>query len=387
MIRTLLRTAVAGSMSGMLLASTAAAQRGAPEVPATSPALQRLIPPSPQPASFIADVPNVIPPDAQAALDARIAALQAAGRGDIAVAIMPSIGDYAPAEIGVALYRTWRVGRIDSLGSARRNLGVVLLIVPKELAPDHKGQCWITTGTGAEGDITDAVSSRICRESIIPHLMRQDYAGAVGAGVDAIGERLARNPDLEGSAVTSIKPRRERLGPLRALAAVLATLLATALGVVAGFRWRRMRPRRCPTCGQRMQRLSESADDAELSAGQRLEESLKSVDYDVWRCPQGHELVRPYRSHLSRYTECWSCHLRTVRTTRRTLTDATYVTAGLAEDTRTCKACHAVKVEQVVLPRRTPPSSSSSSGSSGGRGGSSFGGSGSTSGGGGGSSY
>ncbi|MEO8225841.1 MAG: TPM domain-containing protein [Gemmatimonadota bacterium] len=382
-----MRTTTSALTVGLALVSTAAAQRGAPVVPATAPALHRLIPPSPQPASFIADVPNVIPPDAQAALDARIAALQTAGRGDIAVAIMESIGDYAPAEVGVALYRTWRVGRIDSLGSARLNLGVVLLIVPKELAPDHKGQCWITTGTGAEGDITDAVSSRICRDSIIPHLIRQDYAGAVGAGVDAIGERLARNSDLEGSAETSIKPRRERLGPLRALAAIFATLLAIALGVVTGFRWRRMRPRRCPTCGQRMERLSESADDAELSTGQRLEERLKSVDYDVWRCPQGHELVLPYRSHLSRYTQCWSCHLRTVVTTRRTLTEATYVSAGLAEHTRTCKACHAVKVEQVELPRRTPPSSSSSSGSSGGGGGSSFGGSGSTAGGGGGSSY
>lgn len=386
-----MRGAVSALTVGVALVSTAAAQRGAPDVPATAPALQRLIPPPPQPASFIADVPNVIPPDAQAALDARIAALQAAGRGDIAVSIMASIGDYAPAEVGVALYRTWRVGRIDSLGSARRNLGVVLLIVPKELAPDHRGQCWITTGTGAEGDITDAVSSRICRDSIIPHLIRKDYAGAVGAGVDAIGERLARNPDLAGPAAASIKPRRERLGPLRALAAVFATLFATALAVLAGFRWRRRRPRRCPTCGQRMERLSESADDAGLSAGQRLEETLRSVDYDVWRCPQGHELILPYRSHLSRYTECWSCHLRTVRTTRRTLTEPTYLSTGLAEDTRTCKACQAVKVEQVVLARRTPPSrsssSSSSSGSSGGGGGSSFGGSGSTSGGGGGSSY
>ena len=40
----------------------AAAQR--PDVPAVPPALARLVPPSPAPAGFIADVPDVIPAEA-----------------------------------------------------------------------------------------------------------------------------------------------------------------------------------------------------------------------------------------------------------------------------------------------------------------------------------
>jgi uncharacterized protein len=82
------------------------------------------------------------------------------------------------------------------------------------------------------------------------------------------------------------------------------------------------------------------------------------------------------------------CHVRAERTTRQVLQEPTYLSTGLAEDTRTCKACGATRTVEVTLARRTPPSSGSSGGSSGGGGGGGgFGGSGSTSGGGGGSGY
>ena len=137
-----------------------------------------------------------------------------------------------------------------------------------------------------------------------------------------------------------------------------------------------------------MRRLGEAEDDAALAAGQRLEESLHSVDYDVWRCPAGHTLVLPYRAHFSPYRECRVCHVRASRTTREIIEQPTYTSTGLARDTEVCKACGATRTSEVVLPRRTPPSSSGGgSGGGGGGGGGGFGGSGSPSGGGGGSSY
>src|SRR5688500_8794278 len=124
-------------------------------LPPVAPRLLALVPPVPTPESFVADAPNVIPAADQALIDDRIRTLQAEGLGDIAVAILPSIESYQPYEVGVAIYRTWRIGRIASIGSARRDLGVLLLIVPKELAPDNRGHCWITTGLGAERLFTD----------------------------------------------------------------------------------------------------------------------------------------------------------------------------------------------------------------------------------------
>ncbi len=371
----------------LLVAAPAAAAAQRPDVPAVPPALARLVPPSPAPAGFIADVPDVIPAPDEARLNADLTARQAAGAGDIGVAILPSLDGRAPVDVAVAIYRTWRIGRVDSIGSARRNLGALLLIVPKELAPDHRGECWISSGTGAEGALTDALSARICRDSIVPHLRKREYADAVGAGVAAIGARLASEAGSDsGSTVADAgRPRPRHRAPWWILGGALG---GAVLGVAGAARWRRRHPRDCHVCGEPMRRLSEADDDAALGPGQRLEESLHSVDYDVWRCPAGHTLVLPYRARFSPYRECRVCHVRASRTTREIVEQPTYTSTGLARDTETCKACGATRTSEVVLPVRTPPGTSGGGGGGGsGGGGGGFGGSGSTSGGGGGSSY
>src|SRR4051812_1350029 len=138
-------------------------------------AIAKYVPPVPTPASFISDVKHVLPTAAHGELDARIIEIQRAGLGDIAVAILPSIGDYSANQVAVEIYRTWKVGRLAEIGSAQRDVGALLLIVPKELSPNKKGECWINTGLGAEGIITDATAGSICRDSIIPHLRNKDY--------------------------------------------------------------------------------------------------------------------------------------------------------------------------------------------------------------------
>lgn len=352
------------------------------------PRLARLVPPVPTPEGFIADAPGVIPPPARAALNARIRAIQDSGFGDIGVAIIPSIDDYQPYEVGVAIYRSWTIGRIDSIGSARRDLGVLLLIVPKELSPDGKGQCWISTGRGAEGILTDAASAAICRNRIIPHLITRDYAAALSAGIEAITARLRGDEGLatEPVRVGSDNGRRSRSRLPVGLG--LGGVAFSILAIIGGRKWARRRPRRCPNCGKKMVRLSEMTDNRELSDPQQLEESLKSVDYDVWECDcGGAPIVLPYRKLLSGYRECEVCRFRTAKTRRRTLTQPSYSSSGLAEDTTTCKSCGAVRTHTVVLAQLTHSTSSGGGSSGGGGGGSSFGGSGSTSGGGGGSSY
>ncbi|HEY0972424.1 MAG TPA: TPM domain-containing protein, partial [Gemmatimonadales bacterium] len=158
----------------------------APATSSAQPALDSVVPPSPAPDGFIHDGGPVLDDAARARLNARITDVQRATGGDVAVAIVPDIRGRAPAEVGVAIYRAWGVGRVDSLGSARRNLGALLLIVPKELAPSGRGECWITSGIGAEGELVDADAGTICRREVIPHLREQRYEEAVAAGVDAI---------------------------------------------------------------------------------------------------------------------------------------------------------------------------------------------------------
>lgn len=330
----------------LFLALLAVLAGGIPQSTPSGGEIAKLVPPVPTPASFISDQRRVLKPESRASLDARIRAIQTAGLGDIAVAILPSVGDYSPNQVGVEIYRTWRVGRVDSVGSARRNLGVLILIVPREISPNNKGECWITTGTGAEAYITDAAAGTICRDEFIPHLRKLDHAAGLAAGIEAIAARLQRDPALapagaeaDPGARSASDARRSatkarRLGIVATVVAGFGVLIAGFVGVL---RWRRNRPRKCPKCGRLMTRLDEGADDAKLESGQRLEEEIKSVDYDVWTCRCGESLVIPYRKLFSSHSDCRECHRRTATHTYLLLIQPTTASSGVGENRFTCK--------------------------------------------------
>lgn len=405
-----LDAALAAAMVGVLLALWPAG--GAAQTDRA-----RAVPPSPAPASFIADGGPVLDAAARGRLDARIAAVQRETGGDVGVAIIPDLAGGAPQEVAVEVYRAWRIGRVDSLGSARRDLGALLLIVPKELAPDRRGECFVLTGRGAEGELHDADAGALCRDSVIPHLRTRAYEAAVAAGVDGIAASFRRTTaGLDAPAAVGGAPASgleasygaDRPDDGRGAGPVLALVLAATVGAggaAAAVRHRRRhRPRPCPNgCGP-MVRLGEAEEDAHLSAGQRSEERVGSVDYDAWVCRApncGAHLVLPYR-RWSSYAPCPSCRHRTVSSATRTLRAATYTRTGVEEVTRRCANCHWNEARRHTTPVLPPPSSSGGSsgssgggsglsfgggGSGGGSSGSSFGGSGATSGGGGGSSY
>jgi uncharacterized protein len=374
-----------------------------------SPQLAKYIPPVPTPASFVADVAKVLSSDNHAIVDARIREAQDANLGDIAAAILPDIGDRAPAEVALGIYRTWRVGRLAGIGDKQRDLGVLMLLVPKELNPNGKGECFILTGLGAEGIITDATAAAICRDGIIPHMKERDYASALLAGIDSIALRVAADLGVPG--ITGLS---ESAASAAADAAASATLgisgdyenatpdgsggdgwltFGMGLGGVglfgAGVRGvfyiRRNRKRKCAKCGNDMQRVGETFEDAYLSPTQQFEEKIGSIDYDVWQCQCGETMLPiKYTKWLSGYKDCTFCHVRACKSTRRTITPATYDSTGVAEVTRHCESCKKTQKSRVTIAKLTRSSSSSGGSSSSG---SSFGGSGRSSGGGGGSSY
>lgn len=159
-----------------------------------NPRMAKIVPPPPTPVSFVSDRANVLSAQEQLVVDANIRQVQADGLGDIGIAILPSIEDLAPSDVALAIYRTWRIGRIAPIGSVQRNLGLLILIVPKELAPNKKGQCYIEVGRGSQGLITDSEAASICRHVLIPALIKKDYSGALMAGVDALEAKMHDDP-------------------------------------------------------------------------------------------------------------------------------------------------------------------------------------------------
>ncbi|MFZ6001103.1 MAG: TPM domain-containing protein [Bacteroidota bacterium] len=129
----------------------------------------------------------------------------------------------------------------------------------------------------------------------------------------------------------------------------------------------RKHPRKCQTCGQKMTLLDDQAEDEYLQKSMLLEEALKSVDYDVWKCSHCSELsIEVYYNENTKYVPCPKCKtIAFTETSRRTLHAATTSSTGEREVTKECAYCHHKLIKKETIPRVVQSSSSSSSGWSG----------------------
>lgn len=133
-----------------LLATTATAQTK----------LDSLIPSA---TPFVTDAAKLFTPTEIASMNDVARRTQSTIGGDIAVLTLTDIYDYLPTEVALTAGRKWKVGGQGPVGSGQRNLGVVILIVPR--TADHGGKCFIGTGQGAEGFITDSKAGALCRDN------------------------------------------------------------------------------------------------------------------------------------------------------------------------------------------------------------------------------
>lgn len=196
-------------------------------------------------------------------------------------------------------------------------------------------------------------------------------------------ERLANGgPGMADYSVAASKKAQAGMRVVTESAIVWFPALLLA-GVLIIPRWLRNRPRKCKTCGDPRNHLTEQADDAYLNSGQKHEEGLGSVDYDVWWCTRCEDaLVLRYRKWFSAYCACPACNFIVAMQKTRTLVYATYSSGGQVEVNLDCTKCghHQSHIRYTPRLQRSTSSSSSrwSSGSrssSGGGGGSRFGGS------------
>jgi uncharacterized protein len=138
---------------------------------------------------LVVDAANVLPPDVEAALTAKLAALQKDTHRQLVVATIPDLQGYPLEDYGYRLGRNWGVGLRDV------NNGIILFIAPNE-PKGHRGPR-IEVGYGLEPIVTDALSHQIIVDTMIPRLKAtpQDIPGAVIAGTDALIAQLRASPD------------------------------------------------------------------------------------------------------------------------------------------------------------------------------------------------
>jgi uncharacterized protein len=122
----------------------------------------------------VVDAANILPPDQEAALTAKLAALEQQTTRQLVVATVPDLEGYDIAEYGYKLGDSWKIGQKGE------NNGMILLVAPNER------RVRIEVGPGLEAIVPDVLASRIIRNEIVPRFKAGDYPGGIEAGTDQL---------------------------------------------------------------------------------------------------------------------------------------------------------------------------------------------------------
>jgi len=122
----------------------------------------------------VTDLAGLLAPEQIAALDKKLADLEATDSTQIAVLVIPSLEGEALEDYSMRVASAWR------LGQKGRDNGALLLVAMKER------KLRIEVGYGLESNLTDARSRRIIQDEILPRFREGEYYGGIDAGVTAL---------------------------------------------------------------------------------------------------------------------------------------------------------------------------------------------------------
>jgi uncharacterized protein len=339
----------------------------------------------PRPTGLVLDHAGVIDDATEARLGASLEALRRDAGAEVAVVTVADV-DGTPKAFATALFNRWQLGHAD------RNDGVLVLMVM------GKRRLEVETGDGIEGALPAWWLADMQAQRMVPRFKQGDVGGGLEAGVAAIGERLRALPgeterdqqpheyrsdgevhDGAGGTGSTRRvvpaeppppgpppgaistPRDDGASTGTIVLGVSGGGLALGGGWFVGRAIKRRR-RRCGPCQRDMFKLDEVADDEHLDGGQRTEERIGSVDYEVLICRgcQATRIIRHGR-WFSGKNRCPGCRYKTMSRYSGTLVEATYDHGGSVRVTETCAHCSWRNAYTRSTARLTPPSDDSSS--------------------------
>ncbi len=136
----------------------------------------------------VVDNADLLSPADEAALVAKLEALEQNSRRQLVVATLSGLEGYDIADYSNRLFRHWKLGQ-SAQGNLEKDNGVLLIIAPNER------KMRIEVGYGLEPYLTDGLSGSIIRNDITPLFKANDYAGGINAGVNRIAKQLTLPPD------------------------------------------------------------------------------------------------------------------------------------------------------------------------------------------------
>lgn len=148
----------------------------------------------------VVDEAGILPPDVTARLTVQLEELETTTQRQLVVATVNDLDGYDISDYGYQLGRAWGLGDKD------RNDGALLLVAPNER------RVRIEVGYGLEGYLTDALSSLIIQNQIIPLFRQGDFPGGIEAGTAAIIEQLQLSPEEAAAVLAAANQKRANKG-------------------------------------------------------------------------------------------------------------------------------------------------------------------------------
>lgn len=170
----------------------------------------------------VVDQADLLDPAAEQALTQKLAALEASSSDQLVVVTVPSLQDREIEEYGYQLGRAWGIGQKEG------DNGALLIIAPNER------RVRIEVGYGLEPILTDAFSSMVIRDQILPAFREGDYQAGIVRGVDALIAQLELDPaEAQARAAAAQKDQEggaEHVLPLVILGVIFVIFLLAAVG-------------------------------------------------------------------------------------------------------------------------------------------------------------
>ena len=143
----------------------------------------------PQYSGYVNDYADILTLEEEAKLNNLLGELDRKTTAQIAVLTIETTSGVSIEEYSVELFQKWGIGQKG------KDNGLLLLVSVK----DRKVR--IEVGYGLEGAITDAISSRIIRNIIVPHFKQADYGQGIILAVTTLSNLVAKSYNVELSGI------------------------------------------------------------------------------------------------------------------------------------------------------------------------------------------
>ncbi|PJE74216.1 MAG: dehydrogenase [Candidatus Taylorbacteria bacterium CG10_big_fil_rev_8_21_14_0_10_41_48] len=180
-----------------------------------------------KPLGRVSDFAGIFSPEQRSTLEIKVAEYTRPAGVEMAVVTVPSLGGDTVENFAVQLFAEWGIGQ------KLKDNGVLIIVAPTER------EVRIEVGYGLEPYLTDAESSQIVRNVVLPIFKSGDYFGGIQAGINAIEVAVNDDPSvIEDTPSEALTMNRDLVQGLFFIGLILISIMARTkswwLGGVVG---------------------------------------------------------------------------------------------------------------------------------------------------------